>query len=119
EQSTPEPTPPPVAAEPPTPPVTPTTPTPSTSEEIEIDGQKISVDPRLAAAFKKAEEIKKDTKSVDERAALKRELADELRAELAPKPKTEAELAAEKALADAQAKLNEPQMPDHKLMIED
>jgi hypothetical protein len=93
--------------------------TPPTSEEIEIDGQKISVDPSLAAAFKKAESIKTESIKVDERAALKAELAAELRAELAPKPKTEAELAAEKALADAQAKLNEPKMPEAKLMIDD
>src|ERR1051326_7908077 len=66
EQSTQEPPPPAVAAEPPTTPVTPPV-TPPTSEEIEIDGQKVSVDPTLAAAFKKAETIKKDIEKADER----------------------------------------------------
>lgn len=119
EQSTQEPTPPAVAAEPPTPPVTPPAPTPPTSEEIEIDGQKVSVDPTLAAAFKKAETIKKDVVKADERAALKAELAAELKAELAPPPKSEAMIAAEKAMADAAAEAAKPKMPDSKLMIED
>ena len=116
EQSTPEPTPPAAAAPEPPPPPPPVV-TPPNSEEIEIDGQKISVDPTLAAAFKKAEEIKKTVDATADRERLKAELKAEIQAEL-PK-KSEAELAAEKALAEAQAKLNEPQMPDSKLLIED
>lgn len=85
--------------------------------EIEIDGQKVAVDPALADAFQKAEKIKKRSSAAEERARLKAEIAAELKAEIQATPpgKSAAELAAEKALEDAK-KLKRP---DEKLLIED
>lgn len=89
------------------------------SVEIEIDGQKVNVDPSLADAFSKAEKIKVDTTKATERDALKAELREELKAEFAPPPKTDAEKAADAALKAAEDAAKLPKKPDFKLMIDD
>jgi len=94
------------------------TPAAPTSVEIEIDGQKMSVAPEIADAFKKAEAIKKDSAAAEARAALKAEVLAEVRAELPP-PKTEAEKAADAAIAAAEAAAKLPKKPDSKLLISD
>ena len=87
------------------------------SVEIDIDGQKVSVDPLIAEAFQKAEKMKAASAKDAERAALRAEIIEEVKASLpaSPPPKSEAELAAERAIAEA-ARLK---MPDDKLMISD
>jgi hypothetical protein len=99
----------------PTPPAAPQVPA---AVEIEIDGQKMSVAPEIADAFKKAEAIKKDSAVAEARAALKAEVLAEVRAELPP-PKTEAEKAADAAIAAAEAAAKLPKKPDAKLLISD
>jgi hypothetical protein len=96
----------------------PATPPTATSVEIEIDGQKMQVAPEIAAAFHKAEGIKKDAVATEERAKLKAELKAELQADLPP-PKTAAEKAAEEALKAAEIAAKLPKEPDSKLLISD
>lgn len=116
---TPPETPPPAAAAVavPVPPVA-AAPTAPASVEVEIDGQKMLVDPSLAEALQKAEKIKVDATKLAERDELKRELREELKAELNP-PKTAAELAAARAIADAEAEAKLPKKPDATLMVTD
>lgn len=104
----------------PPPPATPTAPS---GEEIEIEpGVKVTLDPALAAAFKKAGEIKAQQATTSDRETLKAELREELKKELAPATpaKSEAELAAEAALRAAEdAERNLPPEPSVQDMIAD
>jgi hypothetical protein len=88
-----------------------------TTVEVDIDGEKVQVPPELAAAFKKAEEVQAGASKDQERAKLKEEIRAELKDELTP-VKTEAEIAAERAIADAERKAKMPKMPDKALRIE-
>jgi hypothetical protein len=85
-----------------------------TSVEIDIDGQKIAVAPEIAAAFKQAEAIKVNADRAAEREQLAADVAERVKRDLTPPPKTEAELAAERALAEA----SRVKMPDAKLMLD-
>jgi hypothetical protein len=106
---------PPAAAAPPAEVVKPAAPA---VKEVLIDGVKVNLAPELADAFERAEKIKKDQSAEVERERLKDELRAELRKELAPPAKSEAELAAERALAAAEEAKNAPKEPDTKLLIE-
>lgn len=90
------------------------------SVEIEIDGQKVLVDPSLADAFKKAETVQKDAVKATERETLKAEVKAEVLAEVKtqlPPEKSAAEKAADEALAAAEAAAKLPKKPDAQLLI--
>lgn len=89
-----------------------------TAREVEIDGVKVQLAPELADVFERAEKITKQTAAVNEKEQLKEEIRAELRAEMAPPAKSEAEIAAERALADAERAKNAPKKPEAKLLIE-
>lgn len=90
-------------------------------EEVEIDGVKVTLDPALAAAFKKADEIKTQTAKVSEREALKAELLAELKRDQPPaSTKSQADLEAEAALKAAEdAERALPPSPNDDLMLSD
>lgn len=95
------------------------TPPAPTTREVEIDGVKVQLSPDLADVFEKAEKVNREQSAVADRDKLKAEIREELRAEMPVVPqKSEAELAGERALADAERAKNAPKKPESKLMIE-
>jgi hypothetical protein len=74
------------------------------------------VDPAIAAAFQQAEAVQKDAKAATERQQLVADVVEAVRPLIPTAPvKTEADLAAERAMAEALA----PKRPDAKLLISD
>lgn len=84
---------------------------------VKIDGVEVPVQAELAEAFERAEKINTEAAQVNEKEQLKAELREELRKELAPPPKSDAEIAAERALAEAERLKNAPKKPEAALLI--
>lgn len=94
---------------------------PPGTEAIELDGKTVYVAPELAQAFRDAETAKVDARKDAEADALVDRVAAKVKEALPPLPvaKTQAELDAERALADAEAAVEKHPMPDAKLQISD
>lgn len=94
---------------------------PPGTEAIELDGKTVYVAPELAAAFRDAETAKVDAAKDAEANALVDRVAAKVKEALPPLPvpKTQAELDAERALADAEAAAEKHPMPDAQLQISD
>lgn len=90
---------------------------PPGTKEVTIDGQKVFVDAALADAFTEAEKVTDTTAKDAERRRMMDEIREELKSEM-PVVKSPADLAAEKALADAE-KAEPIPMPAADLQISD
>jgi hypothetical protein len=90
----------------------------SQAVEIEFDGQKMLIDPSLAAVLADADKTQKANAPNAERAAIVQDVLAAVEDRL-PKPKTAAELAADAALAEAEAESRLLKKPDAQLLISD
>lgn len=86
------------------------------SVTVKIDGQDVDLDPALAAAFEQAEAIRAQSTAATERQALVADVVEAVKP-LLPKPKTEAELAADAALAEAARVAGLPKKPSAELLV--